>query len=176
LARRFDRAACEPIESTRFSATDAAAATTTKPIKTYHSAMTLRTLAVSLALLAVAQAAVAQNAPAPAAAAPAAPTPTAPAAAAPAAPAGDPAKGWASTRMCEGCHGIPGWRTAYPEVYNVPKLGGQHEAYLAKALQEYKNGDRTHPSMRAIAASLSDEDILNLAAYYSRGLARTASK
>ena len=78
--------------------------------------------------------------------------------------------------MCAGCHGIPGWRTAYPEVYNVPKLGGQHEAYLAKALQEYKNGDRAHPSMRAIAGSLSDEDILNLAAYYSRGLARTASK
>src|SRR5262252_6192579 len=79
------------------------------------------------------------------------------------APVGDPAKGREKTRMCQGCHGIDGWRTAYPEVYHVPRLGGQHEAYLVKALQEYKNGDRTHPSMRAIAASLSDEDILNLA-------------
>lgn len=116
---------------------------------------------------AVALSAVAQNA--------AAPAPATPAAAAPAS-VGDPDKGREKTQMCEGCHGIPGWRTAYPEVYKVPKLGGQHEAYLAKALQEYKNGERTHPSMRAIAASLSDEDMLNLAAYYSRGPAKTASK
>ena len=89
------------------------------------------------------------------------------------APAGDPAKGREKTRMCEGCHGIEGWRTAYPEVYHVPKLGGQHAAYLAAALHEYKNGDRSHPSMRAIAGSLSDEDIANLAAYYSQGSPQT---
>lgn len=95
-----------------------------------------------------------------------------------AASAGDPAKGREKTRMCEGCHGIEGWRTAYPEVYRVPKLGGQHAAYIVQALHEYRNGDRTHPSMRAIAGSLSDEDIANLAAYYSRGgpQTRTASK
>jgi len=92
------------------------------------------------------------------------------------APAGDPAKGREKTRMCEGCHGIEGWRTAFPEVYRVPKLGGQHAAYLAKALHEYKSGERSHPSMRAIAGSLSDEDIANLAAYYSRGGIQTASK
>jgi len=94
------------------------------------------------------------------------------------APAGDPAKGREKTRMCEGCHGIEGWRTAFPEVYRVPKLGGQHPAYLAAALHEYKNGDRSHPSMRAIAGSLSDEDIANLAAYYSQGgpHTNTASK
>lgn len=82
------------------------------------------------------------------------------------------------TRMCEGCHGIEGWRTAYPEVYHVPKLGGQHAAYIVQALHEYKNGDRTHPSMRAIAGSLSDEDMENLAAYYSQGgpTPTTASK
>ena len=93
-------------------------------------------------------------------------------------PAGDPAKGRDKTRMCEGCHGIEGWRTAFPEVYRVPKLGGQHEAYLANALREYKSGDRSHPSMRAIAGSLSDEDIADLAAYYSRGgpQTQTASK
>jgi cytochrome c553 len=93
-----------------------------------------------------------------------------------AAPAGDPAKGHEKTRMCEGCHGIEGWRTAFPEVYRVPKLGGQHAAYLAQALHEYKSGDRSHPSMRAIAGSLSDEDIANLAAYYSQAGVRTASK
>lgn len=93
-----------------------------------------------------------------------------------AAPAGDPAKGRDKTRLCEGCHGIEGWRTAFPEVYHVPKLGGQHEAYIVKALQEYKSGDRSHPSMRAIAASLSDADMADLAAYYSKGGLTTASK
>ncbi|HTR58951.1 MAG TPA: cytochrome c [Casimicrobiaceae bacterium] len=82
------------------------------------------------------------------------------------APAGDPAAGQRKTRMCAGCHGIPGWRTAYPEVYGVPKIGGQHPAYIVKALQEYKSGERSHPSMKAIAASLSDKDMSDLAAYY----------
>jgi cytochrome c553 len=89
------------------------------------------------------------------------------------APAGDAAKGEEKTRMCEGCHGIEGWRTAYPEVYHVPKLGGQHAAYIVQALHEYKNGDRNHPSMRAIAASLTDQDIANLAAYFSQGGPKT---
>jgi len=93
-----------------------------------------------------------------------------------AAPAGDPAKGREKTQMCEGCHEIAGWRTAFPEVYRVPKLVGQHEAYLAAALKQYRSGDRSHPSMRGIATPLSDEDIANLAAYYARGVTRTASK
>ncbi|HSS69393.1 MAG TPA: cytochrome c [Casimicrobiaceae bacterium] len=82
------------------------------------------------------------------------------------APAGDPAAGQRKTQMCAGCHGIAGWRTAYPEVYGVPKIGGQHPAYIVKALQEYKSGERSHPSMKAIAASLSDKDMADLAAYY----------
>jgi cytochrome c553 len=90
--------------------------------------------------------------------------------------AGDAAAGSQKTQMCAGCHGIPGWRTAFPEVYKVPKLGGQHEAYLAKALQEYRSGARSHPSMRAIAISLSDKDIADLAAYYAGATATTASK
>lgn len=90
--------------------------------------------------------------------------------------AGDPLKGREKTRMCEGCHGIEGWRTAYPEVYRVPKLGGQHETYLASALKEYRSGARSHPSMRAIASSLSDADIADLAAYYAQGGLRTASQ
>jgi len=89
---------------------------------------------------------------------------------------GNAAAGSQKTQMCAGCHGIEGWRTAYPEVYRVPMLGGQHQAYIVKALQEYKNGDRTHPSMRAIAASLSDQDMADLAAYYGAGNTATASK
>jgi len=68
--------------------------------------------------------------------------------------------------MCTGCHGIPGYHTAYPVVYHVPKIGGQNPAYLANALKAYRAGDRWHPSMRGIAASLSDADIDLLAHYY----------
>ena len=89
---------------------------------------------------------------------------------------GDAAKGRDKTQMCQGCHGIVGWRTAYPEVYRVPLIGGQHEAYIVKALQEYRTGERSHPSMRGIAASLSDQDMADLAAYYAQGGVKTAGK
>ena len=82
--------------------------------------------------------------------------------------AGDYTRGAAKVQMCQGCHGIEGWRTAFPEVYRVPRIAGQHEAYIVKALQEYKSGDRIHPSMRAIAASLSDRDMADVAAYYAQ--------
>lgn len=85
----------------------------------------------------------------------------------PAHAAGDPVKGREKTSMCAGCHGIPGWKTAYPATYKVPKLGGQHEEYLVAELKQYKNGERSHPSMKAIAASLTEEDMQNLAAYYA---------
>ena len=80
---------------------------------------------------------------------------------------GNPAQGKSKSAMCEGCHGIVGYRTAYPDVYPVPKLGGQASDYLAKALNDYKSGARAHPTMRGIAAGLSDQDIADLAAYYS---------
>lgn len=83
------------------------------------------------------------------------------------APAGDPKEAHKKIAMCEGCHGIPGYKTAYPQVYHVPMLGGQQAAYIASALHAYKAGQRSHPSMRGIAASLSDKDIADLAAYYS---------
>jgi len=70
------------------------------------------------------------------------------------------------TAMCIGCHGIPGYKTAFPEVYHVPKIAGQQPAYIINALKAYKSGERTHPSMRGIAASLSDQDMADLAAYY----------
>lgn len=89
---------------------------------------------------------------------------------------GDPAAGRAKTAMCAGCHEIPGWQTAFPEVYKVPRIIGQHQPYLVHALQAYKSGDRSHPSMRAIAASLSDNDMADLAAYYSQPPGKTAAK
>jgi cytochrome c553 len=70
------------------------------------------------------------------------------------------------TAMCIGCHGIPGYKTAFPEVYHVPKIAGQQPAYIVSALKAYKAGQRSHPSMRGIAASLSDQDMVDLAAYY----------
>jgi cytochrome c553 len=80
---------------------------------------------------------------------------------------GDAAAGKEKIQMCQGCHGIEGWRTAYPEVFHVPRIGGQHEAYLLSALKAYKSGDRNHPSMRAIAGSLSEKDMQDLAAFYA---------
>ena len=71
--------------------------------------------------------------------------------------------------QCQGCHGIQDWKTAFPEVYRVPKLGGQNAAYIAVALKAYKAGERDFPTMRAIAADLTDKDIEDLAKYYSGG-------
>ncbi len=71
--------------------------------------------------------------------------------------------------QCEGCHGIEGFRMAYPEVVSVPMLGGQAEAYIVAALKAYRAGDRSNATMRAIAVGLSDEDIADLAAYYASG-------
>jgi cytochrome c553 len=68
--------------------------------------------------------------------------------------------------LCIGCHGIPGYKTAFPEVYHVPKIAGQQPGYIVNALKAYKSGERSHPSMRGIAASLSEEDMKKLADYY----------
>lgn len=68
--------------------------------------------------------------------------------------------------MCIGCHGIPGYRTSFPVVYSVPKLGGQHPAYIVRALEAYKAGERSHPTMQGIARGLSEQDMADLAAYY----------
>lgn len=80
---------------------------------------------------------------------------------------GDAAAGHKKNHSCTGCHGIPGWRTAFPEVYKVPKLGGQHAAYIIAALKAYKSGERQHGTMQAIAASMSDQDMADVAAYYA---------
>jgi cytochrome c553 len=78
--------------------------------------------------------------------------------------------------MCVGCHNIPGYKTAFPSVYSVPKIDGQHAAYIVSALRAYKASERQHPSMRAVAASLSDQDMADLAAFYSTNPTQSASR
>jgi cytochrome c553 len=68
--------------------------------------------------------------------------------------------------MCDGCHGISGYKTAFPNVYHVPKIGGQQPQYLLNALKAYKSGDRSHASMRGIAATLTEADMQKLAEHY----------
>ena len=70
--------------------------------------------------------------------------------------------------MCIGCHGIAGYKASFPEVYQVPLLGGQSAKYIENALISYKKGERKMPTMQGIAASLSDQDIADIAAYYSQ--------
>lgn len=81
---------------------------------------------------------------------------------------GDAARGAKMTQMCVGCHGIPGYKASFPEVYKVPAIYGQNDKYIVAALTAYRKGDRKQPSMDAIAASLTDQDIADLAAYFSQ--------
>ncbi len=68
--------------------------------------------------------------------------------------------------MCIGCHGIPGYQSSFPEVHKVPMISGQGAKYIAAALTAYQKGDRKHPTMRAIAAPLTEQDTADLAAFY----------
>jgi cytochrome c553 len=77
---------------------------------------------------------------------------------------GDPARGKVLAYTCHGCHGVPHYKNAYPN-YPVPKLGGQHEKYLISALKAYAGGDRSHPTMHAHAATMTDQDRADIAAY-----------
>ena len=83
------------------------------------------------------------------------------------APAG-PASLQAKIAMCLGCHNIIGYQASFPEVHKVPKIAGQSAGYIEAALHEYKAGERKHPTMRGIADTLSDQDIKDVAAYYSK--------
>jgi cytochrome c553 len=88
----------------------------------------------------------------------------------PAAPAkGDPAAGKAkAVAICSGCHGNVGTKVAYPEVYYVPKLGGQNEAYIVAALTGYRSGNRYNETMKGLALALSEKEVVDIAAYYSQ--------
>lgn len=87
--------------------------------------------------------------------------------AADAAPVGNVQNARDKVSMCIGCHGIEGYKATFPELYHVPMIAGQNAKYIETALNEYKKGARSHPTMDAIAGSLSDQDIADLAAYYS---------
>ena len=81
-------------------------------------------------------------------------------------PTGDVRRGKEVSYTCLGCHGIDGYKNAYP-MYSVPRLEGQHPEYLIAALQGYKNGDRSHITMHSQASELSDQDIADVAAYFA---------
>jgi cytochrome c553 len=83
-----------------------------------------------------------------------------------AASAADPAHGKRLSYTCLGCHGIDGYKNAYPS-YSVPKLEGQHPEYLSAALTGYRDGDRAHLTMHSQASILSDADIADIAAYFA---------
>ncbi|MFN3303266.1 MAG: c-type cytochrome [Roseateles sp.] len=70
--------------------------------------------------------------------------------------------------MCIGCHGIPGYQASFPEIHKVPMIAGQNAKYIVAALQGYAKGDRKHPTMRGIAASLSEQDMADIAAFYEQ--------
>jgi cytochrome c553 len=104
-----------------------------------------------------------------------APQEVAPAAAIPAQPAapaatktlvGNAAAGRTLVYTCQGCHGVEGYKNAYPS-FHVPRIGGQSAEYLTQALTEYKKGNRKHPTMQAQAQSFSDQDIADISAYLS---------
>jgi cytochrome c553 len=69
--------------------------------------------------------------------------------------------------MCIGCHSIPGYQSSFPNVYRVPKIGGQSQPYIEAALKAYRQGARNHPSMMAVAKGLTDQQISAVAAYYA---------
>jgi cytochrome c553 len=90
------------------------------------------------------------------------------AALAPAAVAQDAKAGETKAAMCIGCHAIPGYQSSFPEVHKVPMIAGQGAKYIAAALAAYKKGERKHPTMRAIAGSMTDQDMADLGAYYEQ--------
>lgn len=81
---------------------------------------------------------------------------------------GNAENGGRKVAMCVGCHGIVGYQASFPEIHKVPMIAGQSATYIVAALTAYKGGDRKHPTMRAISDTLSEQDIADLAAYYSQ--------
>jgi cytochrome c553 len=88
---------------------------------------------------------------------------------------GSAAAGEKKAAMCIGCHGIKGYQASFPEVHKVPMISGQGAKYIAASLAAYKKGDRKHPTMRAIAVSLTDQDMADLSAFYEQHGGKEAS-
>lgn len=80
--------------------------------------------------------------------------------------AGDPAAGRIKAETCLGCHAIPNYANVYPS-YSVPKLAGQNADYIVQALKAYQSGLRQHTTMHANASNLSEQDMADIAAYFS---------
>ena len=78
---------------------------------------------------------------------------------------GDAKAGAIKAYTCTGCHGVPGYNNIYP-TYKVPKLGGQNYEYLVSALHAYRDGERKHSTMELQASSLTEQDILDISAYF----------
>ncbi len=79
---------------------------------------------------------------------------------------GDAKAGSVKAIPCMGCHAIPGYSNVYP-TYHVPRLGGQRPEYIIAALKAYKAKERSHRTMQAQAASLSEDDMKNIAAFFA---------
>jgi cytochrome c553 len=79
---------------------------------------------------------------------------------------GNPQRGKQLSYTCLGCHGVDGYKNAYPN-YSVPELEGQHPEYLGTALKEYRDGDRAHLTMHSQASTLTDQDIADIVAYFA---------
>ena len=82
----------------------------------------------------------------------------------PAPQAADAHHGKAVSYTCLGCHGIEGYKNAYP-MYSVPELRGQNPDYLVIALHGYRDGDRSHITMHSQTESLSEQDMADVAAF-----------
>lgn len=121
---------------------------------------------LSVAAVVTAQVPAAGTEPTAASATPAAAPASDTAPAAPAALVGNAETGRTLAYTCQGCHGVEGYKNAYPS-FHVPRIGGQSAEYLAQALTEYKNGDRKHPTMQAQSQSFSEQDIADISAYLS---------
>lgn len=81
--------------------------------------------------------------------------------------AGDVAAGSVKGQTCLGCHGIENYNNVYP-TFHVPRLGGQHVAYLVSAMKAYKDGLRTHATMKSNVADLTEQDMQDIAAYFQQ--------
>lgn len=117
-------------------------------------------IAIPLALAVASFAASAQTTPPQATGAPAAAAPAATGA------TGSSERGRMLTYTCQGCHGVEGYKNAYPN-YHVPRIGGQSVEYVTNALTEYRAGTRKHPTMQAQSQTFSDQDIADIATYLS---------
>ena len=93
----------------------------------------------------------------------------------PATAAGNAANGKKLAYTCLGCHGIDTYKNVYP-TFSVPKLRGQHPEYIVAALQGYAKGERSHATMNAHAASLSAQDIEDIAAYLGGEVVKSSGK